>query len=190
MANLKSTLNLRDKGAEYWERSPKWRRVALAVFFIAICYALPYLNNPLLNTPGSDFQSVLFYPVGMYVLMAIGLNIVVGKSGLLDLGYVAFFAGGLMAGAAAFFYILVYENTSFKVGFFLGISAFTAAVLGGIGNLKGALFGGFALGLMETWTSAVFGTAWKAVISFIILVLVLLIKPTGLFGESIQQARV
>jgi branched-chain amino acid transport system permease protein len=96
----------------------------------------------------------------------------------------------VMAGAAAFFYILVYENTSFKVGFFLGISAFTAAVLGGIGNLKGALFGGFALGLMETWTSAVFGTAWKAVISFIILVLVLLIKPTGLFGESIQQARV
>lgn len=103
---------------------------------------------------------------------------------------VTFFAGGLMAGAAAFFYILVYENTSFKVGFFLGISAFTAAVLGGIGNLRGALFGGFVLGLMETYTSAVFGTAWKAVISFIILVLVLLIKPTGLFGESITQARV
>ena len=92
MANLKSSLNLRDKGAEYWERSPKWRRVALSIFFIAICYALPFLNNPLINTPGSDFQSVLFYPVGMYVLMAIGLNIVVGKSGLLDLGYVAFFA--------------------------------------------------------------------------------------------------
>ena len=48
----------------------------------------------MVNTPGSDFQSVLFYPVGMYVLMAIGLNIVVGKSGLLDLGYVAFFAIG------------------------------------------------------------------------------------------------
>ena len=75
MANLKSSLNLRDKGAEYCERSPKWRRVALAIFFIAICYALPFLNNPLINTPGSDFQSVLFYPVGMYVLMAIGLNI-------------------------------------------------------------------------------------------------------------------
>jgi branched-chain amino acid transport system permease protein len=94
MADMKSRLNLRDRGAEYWERSPKWRRVALAIFFIAICYALPFLNNPLINTPGSDFQSVLFYPVGMYVLMAIGLNIVVGKSGLLDLGYVAFFAIG------------------------------------------------------------------------------------------------
>ena len=94
MADKKQRINLRDRGAEYWERSPKWRRVALAVFFIAICYALPFLNNPLINTPGSDFQSVLFYPVGMYVLMAIGLNIVVGKSGLLDLGYVAFFAIG------------------------------------------------------------------------------------------------
>jgi len=94
MADIKSRINLRDRGAEFWERSPKWRRVLLAVFFIALCYAVPFLNNPLINTPGSDFQSVMFYPVGMYVMMAIGLNIVVGKSGLLDLGYVAFFAIG------------------------------------------------------------------------------------------------
>ena len=90
----KVTFNLRDKAATYWDHSPRWRRVLLSVIFIAICYALPFLNNPILNTPGSDFQSVLFYPVGMYVMMAIGLNIVVGKSGLLDLGYVAFFAIG------------------------------------------------------------------------------------------------
>jgi len=94
MADKKFRYNLRDHAAEYWERSPKWRRVSLAISFIAFFYALPFLNNPLINTPGSDFQSVLFYPVGMYVLMAIGLNIVVGKSGLLDLGYVAFFAIG------------------------------------------------------------------------------------------------
>ena len=94
MPNLNSRINLRDKGAEFWERSPKWRRVMMAISFIGFFYALPFLNNPLINTPGSDFQSVLFYPVGMYVLMAIGFNIVVGKSGLLDLGYVAFFAIG------------------------------------------------------------------------------------------------
>ena len=103
---------------------------------------------------------------------------------------VTFLLGGAMAGGAAMMFTLVYDQTRFNIGFLLGVKSFTAAVLGGIGNLKGALFGGFALGLMETWTSAVFGTAWKAVISFIILVLVLLIKPTGLFGESIQQARV
>ena len=94
MADKKNRYNVRDHAATYWENSPKWRRVLLSILFIGICYALPFLNNPLINTPGSDFQSVLFYPVGMYVLMAIGLNIVVGKSGLLDLGYVAFFAIG------------------------------------------------------------------------------------------------
>jgi branched-chain amino acid transport system permease protein len=90
----KKSFNLRDKGAQFWDKSPRWRRVLLSVIFIGFCYALPFLNNPLINTPGSDFQSVLFYPVGMYVMMAVGLNIVVGKSGLLDLGYVAFFAIG------------------------------------------------------------------------------------------------
>ena len=94
MADKKHRFNVRDHAATYWENSHKWRRIALGVFFVAIFYSLPFLNNPLINTPGSDFQSVLFYPVGMYVLMAIGLNIVVGKSGLLDLGYVAFFAIG------------------------------------------------------------------------------------------------
>jgi branched-chain amino acid transport system permease protein len=77
MLNFMTGMNLRERGAAYWESSPKWRRVAMAISFIAFFYALPFLNNPLINTPGSDFQSVLFYPVGMYVLMAIGLNIVV-----------------------------------------------------------------------------------------------------------------
>jgi branched-chain amino acid transport system permease protein len=61
---------------------------------ILFVYALPFLNNPIINTPGSLFESVLFYPIGMFVLLSIGLNIVVGKSGLLDLGFVAFFAIG------------------------------------------------------------------------------------------------
>jgi hypothetical protein len=71
MANKKHRFNIRDYAAAYWENSPKWRRISMAVSFIAFFYALPFLNNPLINTPGSDFQSVLFYPVGMYVLMAI-----------------------------------------------------------------------------------------------------------------------
>ena len=114
------------------------------------------------------------------ILMGLNINRVVSAT---------FLMGGLMAGAAAFFYVLVYENTSFRVGFFLGISAFTAAVLGGIGNIRGALVGGFVLGLLEIYGAALFGTAWKNVISFTILLLVLLLRPTGLLGESIQQAR-
>ncbi len=69
-------------------------RVLITLPFIAFLYGLPFLKLPVLNTPDSAFSSVLFYPVGMYVLLALGLNVVVGLAGLLDLGYVAFFAIG------------------------------------------------------------------------------------------------
>ena len=87
-------INLRDKGASMWESSSPWQRRLLVVTVIAVIYGMPFLNNPLINTPGSLYQSVLFYPVGMFILLALGLNVVVGKSGLLDLGFVAFFAIG------------------------------------------------------------------------------------------------
>ena len=100
-----------------------------------------------------------------------------------------FAIGGLTTGAAAFLYTTVYENTVFNVGFNMGIAAFTAAVLGGIGNLRGAFFGGLALGMMEQFASAVLGSQWKAVTVFVVLVLILLFKPNGLFGEAVQQTR-
>ena len=87
-------INLRDKGASIWEAASGWQRRLLVITVIAVIYLMPFLNNPLLNTPGSLYQSVLFYPVGMFILLALGLNVVVGKSGLLDLGFVAFFAIG------------------------------------------------------------------------------------------------
>jgi branched-chain amino acid transport system permease protein len=100
-----------------------------------------------------------------------------------------FIIGGLTTGAASFLFMTVYENTAFNVGFNIGIAAFTAAVLGGIGNLKGAFYGGISLGLMEQFASAVIGSQWKAVTVFVVLVLVLLFKPNGLFGEAVQQTR-
>lgn len=114
-------------------------------------------------------------------LMGVNLNKVISST---------FFIAGLMTGAASFFYVTVYESTKFNVGFELGLAAFTAAVLGGIGNIRGAFFGGIALGILEIYAATVFGTQWKAVTAFIVLVLVLLFKPNGLFGESLQQARV
>jgi branched-chain amino acid transport system permease protein len=80
--------------ARGWERVPRVVRIATVVAFALACYALPLVKVPILDTPGAHFPSVLFYPVGIYILMAIGLNIVVGMAGLLDLGYVAFFAIG------------------------------------------------------------------------------------------------
>jgi branched-chain amino acid transport system permease protein len=100
-----------------------------------------------------------------------------------------FAIGGAMAGVAAALYLMRFEETNYFVGFLLGIKAFTAAVLGGIGNLRGALLGGLILGLIEMYGSAIFGSAWQNVIAFTVLVLVLMFRPTGILGESLQQAR-
>jgi branched-chain amino acid transport system permease protein len=115
------------------------------------------------------------------VLMGVNVNKIISYTFLL---------GGVLAGVGSAFYMVFYETTKSNVGFLVGISAFTAAVLGGIGNVKGALYGSFALGLVQQYTSAVLGYNWRDVVTFIILVLVLLIKPTGLFGEALQKARV
>ena len=100
-----------------------------------------------------------------------------------------FLLGGLMAGGAGLLYLITLERTVFNVGFFIGIKAFTAAVLGGIGNLRGALVGGLLLGVIENYGSAIFGTQWRDPISFIVLIAVLLFRPTGLLGEQLGRAR-
>ena len=103
---------------------------------------------------------------------------------------VTFALGGVMAGGAAMLFTLVYDQTRFNIGFVLGVKSFTAAVLGGIGNLKGALLGGLVLGLVENYGSAIFGGQWKDVIAFAVLLVVLMFRPTGLLGESLGKARV
>jgi branched-chain amino acid transport system permease protein len=101
-----------------------------------------------------------------------------------------FLLGGLMAGAAAMLYMVRIGATRFDAGFLLGVKAFTAAVLGGIGNLRGALVGGLLLGVAENYGSAIIGTQWKDVVAFVLLVVILLFRPTGLLGESLGKARV
>ncbi|MFM8600162.1 MAG: branched-chain amino acid ABC transporter permease [Mycobacterium sp.] len=101
-----------------------------------------------------------------------------------------FLIGGILAGAAALLYTLrVPQGIIYSGGFLLGIKAFSAAVLGGIGNLRGALLGGLLLGIMENYGQAIFGTQWRDVVAFVLLVLVLLIRPTGILGESLGRAR-
>jgi branched-chain amino acid transport system permease protein len=101
-----------------------------------------------------------------------------------------FLIGGVLAGAAALLYTLkVPQGIIYSGGFLLGIKAFSAAVLGGIGNLRGALLGGLILGVMENYGQALFGTQWRDVVAFVLLVLVLLVRPTGILGESLGKAR-
>ena len=157
-----------------------------------------------------DVQVRHFLVIGGALLMMLGLSLFVGKTRLgrgmravaqdaetaRILGVnvdqvilVTFIVGGVMAGGAAFMYTLYTESTRFNEGFLLGVKAFTAAVLGGIGNITGALLGGLLLGLIENWGAGLFGGQWKDVIAFSVLVLVLMIRPTGLLGESLGRAR-
>ena len=103
---------------------------------------------------------------------------------------VTFLLGGAMAGGAAMMFTMVYNQTRFNIGFLLGVKSFTAAVLGGIGNIKGALLGGIVLGLAENYGSAIFGGQWKDVIAFAALLGVLMFRPTGILGEALGKARV
>lgn len=100
-----------------------------------------------------------------------------------------FLLGGLLAGAAGTLYAVFFESARYNIGFVPGIKAFTAAVLGGIGNVRGALVGGLLLGLLENWGATVLGGEWKDVFAFSVLVLVLLLRPSGLLGESLARSR-
>jgi branched-chain amino acid transport system permease protein len=104
---------------------------------------------------------------------------------------ITFLVGGLMAGAAAFFFEIYNGSARYSLGFELGVKAFTAAVLGGIGNIKGALLGGLLFGVIENWGASLFGSNQKmgTVTAFVTLVLVLMLRPTGLLGESMGRSR-
>src|SRR3977135_2989598 len=95
----------------------------------------------------------------------------------------AFFLGSALAGAAALIFGLYYNFTSFIIGFTAGLRAFTAAVLGGIGNVPGAMLGGIIIGLIEAMGGQFVANAWTDVIIFSILVLVLVFRPSGLLGR-------
>jgi branched-chain amino acid transport system permease protein len=96
----------------------------------------------------------------------------------------AFFLGSALAGAAGLIFGLYYNNTSFIIGYTAGLRAFTAAVLGGIGNIPGAMVGGILIGLIESLGGQFLEVRWTDVIIFSILVLVLVLRPVGLMGRA------
>jgi branched-chain amino acid transport system permease protein len=94
-----------------------------------------------------------------------------------------FVIGAALAAVAGMMYLLYYGLVDFFMGFVAGIKAFTAAVLGGIGSLPGAMLGGLLIGLIETLWSAYFSVEYKDVAAFSILIIVLIFLPTGLLGR-------
>jgi branched-chain amino acid transport system permease protein len=102
---------------------------------------------------------------------------------------VTFFIGSALAGAAGTMAGAYYGSIWYFMGFLIGLKAFTAAVIGGIGSIPGAMLGGLVLGLLESFGTQIpgIGSAWKDVFSFAVLILVLVFKPTGLLGQSEQE---
>ena len=98
-----------------------------------------------------------------------------------------FLVGGLLGGAAGFLYGMTF-NVQNTMGFIPGVKAFTAAVLGGIGNVRGAMIGGLILGVAENLGVACVSSSWRDVIAFGILVLVLVFRPTGILGERLGRS--
>jgi branched-chain amino acid transport system permease protein len=94
-----------------------------------------------------------------------------------------FVMGAALAAVAGMMFLLYYGVIDFFIGFLVGVKAFTAAVLGGIGSLPGAMLGGLLIGLIETFWSGYFTVEYKDVAAFSILVLVLIFRPTGLLGR-------
>jgi branched-chain amino acid transport system permease protein len=94
-----------------------------------------------------------------------------------------FVMGAALAAVAGVMITMYYGVIDFFIGFLAGVKAFTAAVLGGIGSLPGAMLGGLLIGLIEAFWSAYFSVEYKDVATFVILVVVLIFRPTGLLGR-------
>jgi branched-chain amino acid transport system permease protein len=174
----------------------------------------------LLSIPGIEaplrFQIKSILLVGVTVIMLIALNFLVngtkvGKAiravaqdrpsaSLMGINVnliisITFLIGGALGGAAGVLFAIKATRLDPFIGFFPGLKAFTAAVLGGIGNLTGALLGGIVLGLLEsfgasylsTFTNGAFGAEYKDILAFAILIVVLIFRPSGLLGQTVAQ---
>ncbi|GAA2373275.1 branched-chain amino acid ABC transporter permease [Nonomuraea africana] len=111
-------------------------------------------------------------------LMGIDVNAVISRT---------FFLGSALAGAAGVMAGAYYGKIDFLMGFLIGLKAFTAAVIGGIGNIPGTMLGGLVLGLLESFGTYWLGGEWRDVFAFGVLILFLTVRPTGLLGERVTE---
>lgn len=111
-------------------------------------------------------------------LMGINANLIIALT---------FFIGGALAGAGAVLYGMFIRGVQFTVGYQAGLRAFTAAVLGGIGNVPGAMMGGFIIGLVEAMSDTFFQSQWTQAVVFAVLILILVFRPSGLLGQQVPE---
>jgi branched-chain amino acid transport system permease protein len=182
---------------------------------IQILYGPSPINTPQLIPPTARFQLlgatigyVNLFVVLVAVGLMVGLQLFVGRTKLgramrstaqdreaaqlmgvnINRTIAAtFFIGSALAGAAGVVYGLYFGNIQFTLGFQAGLRAFTAAVLGGIGNITGAALGGFVIGFVEVTAAAYGQFVWAQALVFVVLVLVLVFRPAGLLGQQLGE---
>jgi branched-chain amino acid transport system permease protein len=98
-----------------------------------------------------------------------------------------FIIGSALASVGGTLFGLYYNTINFHDGYMTGLKAFTAAVIGGIGNITGAMVGGVVLGVLESLGAGYLSAQWKNVFAFVVLVVLLLFRPTGIFGERVSD---
>ena len=178
--------------------------------------ALPYPQIDFVTGPALDLGGVVVQRAALFTLVALAVCAVIlyvfvnrtrlgramqatsqdpDTSRLMGINVdriimVAFALGAALAAVAGLAWGLRYTNVDFRIGFIAGLKAFTAAVLGGIGNINGAVLGGLVLGVVEVLATSYIpgtfgGSAWKDVWAFVLLILVLVFRPQGLLGARV-----
>ncbi|MFV0348901.1 MAG: branched-chain amino acid ABC transporter permease [Halodesulfovibrio sp.] len=150
-------------------------RIIMLGTSLLLMYGLYYLTHK--TKIGAAIRAAAI-DQGAAKLMGIDVNRVIA---------LVFCIGPALGGAAGVMVGLYYGQISFTMGWLYGLKAFTAAILGGIGNIPGAMVGGLLLGVIEALGAAYISIAWKDAISFLVLILILIIRPTGLLGERVAD---
>jgi len=144
--------------------------ISSAVLMLLLNYTVNYTKT------GKAMQAVSF-DLQASSLMGISVNRTIAFT---------FAIGSVLAGAGGILYATAYPQIDPLMGYMPGLKAFIAAVLGGIGSIPGAMLGGIILGIAETLTKGFLSSQFADAISFSILIIILLVKPTGIFGEKIR----
>ncbi len=152
---------------------------------------------------GFDFKSLLIIAITVLLMSSLGVFITKTKLGIAiratsqdsrttrlmginsdNIISLVFFIGAFLGAVGGFFYGTYYSTIRYDMGFFPGIKSFTAAVVGGIGNIPGAVIGGLIIGMLEVMVDGYISSTYRDVIVFSILILTLLLKPEGILGEK------
>ncbi|MBQ6781360.1 MAG: branched-chain amino acid ABC transporter permease [Treponema sp.] len=142
--------------------------VLSAVLMVVLNYIVNYTKT------GKAMRAVS-YDLGAASLMGISVNRIIA---------ITFVIGSVLAGAGGVLYATAYPQIDPVMGYIPGLKAFVAAVLGGIGSIPGAMLGGIILGVAETMTKAYISSQYADAISYMILIVILLVKPTGILGKK------